>query len=132
MSGLTCEAGLADALVVVGQLDAVEAVGRAAGVGQTLVDVALAPLTREAGRAVAAVSAHFVHAGAVVEALGRSAARPQRRCAVVLVDLAEDAWGRQRLLSNFDCGSLFHIRRSVSESNLLLSNPPRWFHYLMK
>lgn len=55
-------------------LDAVEAVGRAAGVGEALVDVALAPLSREPGRAVAAVPAHFVHAGAVVEALGVGAA----------------------------------------------------------
>lgn len=90
MGSLTCEAGLADTLVVVGQLDAVEAVGGAAGVGQTLVDVALAPLPREPGRTVAAVPAHFVHAGAVVEALGRSAAGPQRRSAVVFVDLTQD------------------------------------------
>lgn len=55
-------------------LDAVEAVGRAAGVGEALVDVALAPLSREPGRAVAAVPAHFVHAGAVVEAFGVGAA----------------------------------------------------------
>lgn len=86
----TCEAGLADTLVVVGHLDAVETVGGGAGVRETLVNVSLASFSGESWRTIAAVSPHSIHTGAIVLALGRSTAQPQRWSAVVFIDLAED------------------------------------------
>ena len=93
------EAGLADTQVVVGQLDAVQAVGGAAGVGETLVYVSLASFSGESRGTVAAVSAHSVHTGAVVQALGRSTTQPQGWSAVVFVDLTENTFKRRRLLN---------------------------------
>lgn len=87
---LTCETGLADTLVVVRQLDTVETVGWSAGVRETFVYVTLASLASESRRTVAAISAHSVHASAVVETLRRDAAESQGWSAVVCVDLTED------------------------------------------
>lgn len=65
-SGLTCEARLADALVVIGQLDAVETVCRIAGIRETLIYVSLASLSCESRGTVAAVSTHSVHTGSII------------------------------------------------------------------
>lgn len=86
------EAGLADTQVVIGQLDAVQTVGGTAGVRETLIYVSLASFSCESRGAVAAVSAHSVHTGAVVQALGRSTAQPQRWSAVIFVDLTENTF----------------------------------------
>lgn len=91
----TSVARLADAQVVIGQLDAVQAVAGVAGVGQALVDVPLAAVAGEAGRTVALVAAHAVHAGAVVHALGR-ATGPGRRGAVVFINLTQHTCGTSR------------------------------------
>lgn len=88
-----CEARLANALVVVGQLDAVEAVGGTAGVRQALVNVALASFSGESRRAIAAIPPHPVHTGSIIQALGSSAAQPHGWSAVVLVDLTENTQG---------------------------------------
>lgn len=87
----TCESGLADAEVVVGQLDTVQAVAGVAGTRETLVYVALAPLSGESRRAVAAIAAHSVHAGAIVQTLGRGVSQPHRWSTVIFIDLTEDA-----------------------------------------
>ena len=86
---ITCVARLADALVVVGQLDAVQAVARVTGVGQALVDVSLTAVPSEARGAVALVAAHAVHTRAVVQTLG-GAPGPGWGGAVVLIDLTQD------------------------------------------
>lgn len=103
---LTCEAGLADTLVVVGELDAVQTVGGAAGVGVTLVDVPLTPLSSEARGTVAAVAPHPVHTGTIVQTLRRSPAQPQRKSTVILVDLTQNTCrrdGQLSILSMFTC-----------------------------
>lgn len=88
MSYLTCEAKLADALVIIRQLDAVEGVGRVAGLWAALVDVSLTSLSGEPWRTVTAVSTHPVNTGAVVLAL-RCATGPCRHGAVVLIYLTQ-------------------------------------------
>lgn len=72
------EARHADTLVVIGQLDAVKTVGWAAGVRETLIYVSLTSLSCESRGTIAAVSTHSVHTGAIVQALRRSTAQPQR------------------------------------------------------
>lgn len=86
----TCESRLADTEVVVGQLDAVEAVAGVAGIGEAFVDVALAAFSGEPRGAVAAIATHSVHTGAVVQTLGRGVSQPQGWSAVVFIDLTED------------------------------------------
>lgn len=64
---------MAGTTLAVEVIDSLHAVLRAAGVtgvGQALVDVALTALAHEARQAGAAVAAHLVHTGAIVEALG--------------------------------------------------------------
>lgn len=90
LTSSTCEAWFADAEVVIGQLDAVQAVAGAAGTGQTLVDVALAPFARESRRTVAAVATHSVHASAIVQTLGRGISQAQGGSTVVFIDLTQN------------------------------------------
>lgn len=89
---LTCEARLADALVVVGQLDAVKTVGGTAGVRETLIYVSLTSFSCESRGTVAAVSTHSVHTGAIVKALRRSAAQPQGWSTIIFIDLTENTF----------------------------------------
>ena len=91
-SCLTCEAWLADTLVVIGQLDAVETVGGIAGVRETFVYVSLTSLSCESRGTIAAVSTHSVHTGTIVEALGRRTAQPQRLSTVIFIDLTENTF----------------------------------------
>lgn len=84
-------AGAALAVEVVDALHAVLGAAGVTGVGETLVDVALAALAHEAGQAGAGVAAHLVHAGAVVEALGAAGHGVDGGVAVVHVDLAVHA-----------------------------------------
>lgn len=86
-ASLTCEAGATLAAVAVAELVAAVRAARVAGVGQTLVDDALAALAHEAGRAGAVVAAHPVHTLAVVETLGLFGDGVGERVAVVHVDL---------------------------------------------
>lgn len=86
----TCESWLADTEVVVGQLDTVQAVAGVTGTRETLVDVALAPFSCESRRAVTAIAAHSVHAGAVVQTLGRGVSQPHGWSTVIFIDLTED------------------------------------------
>lgn len=89
MCYLTCEARLADTLVVIRQLDAVKAVSGTAGVRETLIDVSLASFPCESWGAIAAISAHSVHTGTIIQALRGSIAQPQWWNAVIFVDLTE-------------------------------------------
>lgn len=73
-SCLTCEASLADALVVIRQLDAVKTVGGTAGIRETLVYVSLTSFSCEPRGTIAAVSTHSVHTSAIVQAFWRSTA----------------------------------------------------------
>lgn len=66
----TGEGASAHALVVVGELYAVQAALRAAGAGQALVDVPLAPLPRKARQAATAVAADLIHTLTTIEAVG--------------------------------------------------------------
>lgn len=97
-SRLTCEARLADTLVVIGQLDAVKAVGGAAGARETLVYVSLASLSCESRGTIASVSTHSVHTGAIVEALRRSTAQPQRWSTVIFIDLTENTFKKEEFI----------------------------------
>lgn len=91
-SCLTCEAGLADTLVVIGQLDAVKTVGETAGVRETLIYVSLTSFSCETRGAIAAITTHSVHTGAIVKALRRSAAQPQGWSTVIFIDLTENTF----------------------------------------
>lgn len=83
------ESASADAPVVVGELHAVQAAARVAGVGEALVDVALAALPREALGAQAAEPPDLVDALPPVEA----ARSPRVRDAVIHVLLTQPAPG---------------------------------------
>lgn len=85
----TRETWLADTLVVVGKLDTVQAAGRAARVRAALVNIPLAALAGEAGRAVTPVPPDLIHASAIVEALG-CPPEPRGGTAVILIYLAQD------------------------------------------
>lgn len=85
----TCVGAAADAQVVVGELNAVQAALGAAGVGQALVDVPLAPLSSKAGQAAAAVAPDLVHALTPVEAVGPPGT-------VINVLFTKQAWGEGR------------------------------------
>lgn len=87
---LTREAGLADTLVVIGQLDAVKTAGGTAGVRETLVYVPLTPFSCESWGTIAAVSTNSVHAGAIIQTFRRTATGPGGRRTIILVDLTEN------------------------------------------
>lgn len=106
-SRLTCEARLADTLVVIGQLDAVKTVGGIAGVRETLIYVSLTSFSCESRGAIAAVSTHSVHTGAIIQALRRSTAQPQGWSTVIFIDLTENTCKRSRLLNTKPLFSVF-------------------------
>lgn len=87
----TCEAWLADTLVVIGQLDAVETVGGTAGVGEALIYVTLTSFSCETRGAIAAVAAHSVHTSAIIQALRSSTAQPHGWSAVIFVNFTENS-----------------------------------------
>lgn len=91
-SSLTCEAWLADTLVVIGQLDAVKTVGGTAGVRETLIYVSLTSFSCESRGTIAAISTHSVHTGAIVQAFRRSTAQPQGWSTVIFIDLTENTF----------------------------------------
>lgn len=97
-SCLTCEAWLADTLVVIGQLDAVETVGGIAGVRETFIYVSLTSLSCESRGAIAAVSTHSVHTGTIIQALKRSTAHPQGWSTVIFIDLTENTFKREMII----------------------------------
>lgn len=66
----TGEGAAADALVVVGELDAVQAALRAAGARQALVDVPLTPFAGKARQAATGVAPNLVHTLTTVKAVG--------------------------------------------------------------
>lgn len=86
----TCESGLADTEVVVGQLDAVQAVARVTGTRETLVYVSLAPFSCESRRAVTAVTTHPVHAGPIVQTFRRGISQPHGWSTVIFIDLTKN------------------------------------------
>ncbi len=99
LSSLTCEAWLADTLVVIGQLDAVQTVGGTAGARETLIYVSLTSFSCESRGTIAAISTHSVHTGAIVQALRRSTAQPQRWSTVVFINLTENTFRRRGSLN---------------------------------
>lgn len=89
--GFTVSAGegaAADTLVVVGELDAVQAALRAAGVGQALVDVPLTPLPGKARQAVTSVAPNPVHTLTAIEAVRT----PGTVINVLFTEQAPSAW----------------------------------------
>lgn len=82
------EGASADTLVVIGELDAVQAALRAAGVGQALIDVPLTPLPSEAWRAATTEAPDPVHALATIEAEGS----PGAVIDVLFTEQAPSAW----------------------------------------
>lgn len=91
---LTCEAGLADTLVVIGQLDAVKTVGGIAGIGEALIYVSLTSFTCKSRGTIAAISTHSVHTGAIIQTLRRSSAQPQGWSTIIFIDLTENTFER--------------------------------------
>lgn len=77
-------------MVVIGQLDAVKTVGETAGVRETLIYVSLTSFSCETRGAIAAITTHSVHTGAIVKALRRRAAQPQGGSTVIFIDLTEN------------------------------------------
>lgn len=92
---LTCEARLAETLVVIGQLNAVKTVRRIAGVRETFIYVSLTSFSYETRGTIAAVSTHSVHTGAIIQTLRRSIAHPQGWCTVIFIDLTENTFKRR-------------------------------------
>lgn len=94
--GFTVTAGegtAADTQVVIGELNAVQAALRAAGVGQAFVDVPLAPLPSKARQAAAAVASNPVHTLATIEAVGA----PSTVVDVFFTKKAPSAWWARAL-----------------------------------
>lgn len=94
-SCLTCEARLADTLVVIGQLDAIKTVGGTAGVRETLIYVSLTSFPCESRGTIAAVSTHSIDTGAIVQALRRSTAQPHGWSTIIVIDLTENTFKRE-------------------------------------
>lgn len=67
---LTGEGAAADTQVVIGELNAVQAALRAAGIGQALVDVPLTPLPSKARQTATTVASNPVHTLATIKAVG--------------------------------------------------------------
>lgn len=64
------EGAAADTQVVIGELNAVQAALRAAGIGQALVDVPLTPLPSKARQTATTVASNPVHTLATIKAVG--------------------------------------------------------------
>lgn len=79
------------AVEVINTLHAVLGTSWVTGVGETLIDVALAPFPDEAWWAGAAIATHLVHTGAIVEALGASRGRVKWGMAVINIDFTVHA-----------------------------------------
>lgn len=99
----TCEGAAADAHVVVGELYAVQAALRAAGVGQAFVDVPLTPLSGKARQAAAAVAPDLIHTLPTVEAVGP----PGTVVNVLFTKQAAGAWraGALEMVHQVDTGA---------------------------
>lgn len=85
---LTSEGASADTQVVVGELNAVQAALRAAGIGQAFVDVPLTPLPSKARQTATSVAPDPVHTLATIKAVGASGA-------VINVLFTKQAYGRE-------------------------------------
>lgn len=84
-----CESAAADALVVIFELNAVQAALGAARVGQTFVDVPLTPLPSKARQAATSVASDPVYALAAIKAVGALSTVID----VLLTQQAPGAWG---------------------------------------
>lgn len=98
-SCLTCEARLADTLVVIGQLDAIKTVCGITGVRETLIYVSLTSFSCESRGTIAAVSTHSIHTSAIIQALRRSIAQSQGWSTVIFIDLTENTFKRSGFLN---------------------------------
>lgn len=121
-SCLTCEARLADTLVIIGQLDAVKTVGGIAGVRETLVNVSLTSLSCESRGTIAAISTHSVHTGAIIQALRRSIAHPQGRSTVIFINLTENTCKGRSLLI------LTYLNFWIFYSHIVTNHISCWIH----
>lgn len=92
---LTCEAWLADTLVVIGQLDAIKTVAMAAGVRETFINVSLTPFPCESRGTIAAVASNSVHTSAIVQAFWRSTAQSHGRSTVIFIDLTQNTFKQE-------------------------------------
>lgn len=95
----TCEPGLANTEVVIGQLDAVKTVRGTAGIRQTLIYVPLTSLSCESRRTVATIAAYSVHTGAIVQTLWWGIVQPQRGTTIIFIDLTENTFQEKLLLN---------------------------------
>lgn len=86
-----CETRFADTQVIIRQLDAIKAVGQTARVGETLIYVSLTSFSCKTRGAVAAISTHSIHTGAIVQTLWRRTAHPQGWSTIVLIDFTQNA-----------------------------------------
>lgn len=106
---LTCEARLADTLVVIGQLYAVKTVSGTAGVRETLIYVSLTSFSYETRGTIAAVSTHSVHTSAIIQTLRRSTAHSRGWCTVIFIDLTENTFQKEISLHIIHLISYIHI-----------------------
>lgn len=93
----------ADAQVVIGQLDAVQAAFRAAGVGEALVDVPLTPLSSKAWQAATTVAPNPIHTLATIKAVGT----PGTVINVLFTKQTPSAWwaGALEMVHEVDAGA---------------------------
>lgn len=89
---LTCEARLADTLVVIRQLDAIETAGGIARIWETFVYIPLTPFSCESRGTIAAVSTHSVHAGAIIQTFKKSSRDPRGRSTIIFINFTKNTW----------------------------------------
>lgn len=99
-SALTCESGFAYTLVIVGQLYAIQAVGRVAWVWKALIDISLTAFSSKPWRAVTPVPSDLVHTCTVILALGWTP-RPRGGRAVILIYLTENTCYNKNIVMLF-------------------------------
>lgn len=99
----TSEGTAADTQVVVGQLYAVQAALRAAGVGEALVDVPLTPFSCKAGQAAATVAPNPIHTLTTIKAVGTAGTVVN----VLFAEQASSAWwtGALEMVHKVDTGA---------------------------
>lgn len=88
-----CEGAAADALVVISELNAVQAALRAARIGQAFVDVPLTPLPSKARQTATTVASNPVHTLATIKAMGA----PSTVINVLFTKQAPGAWWARTL-----------------------------------
>lgn len=115
----TSEGTAADTKVVVGELYAVQAALRAAGVGEALIDVPLTPLSSKARQAATAVAPDPIHTLTTIKAVGA----PGTVINVLFTKQAPSAWwaGALEMVHKVDTGASILARLILALIHFVLA-----------